>query len=173
MAESLDRRLARVRAVVMDVDGVLTDAGMYYASDGTEMKKFSARDGMGVGNLCRAGLRVAFISGEDIPAIRNRARKLGVTDLYLGARRKGEVLERFRRRHRLAAEEVLFIGDDLNDLPAMRGCGVPVAVRGAVPEVCSLAVWVTRRRGGEGAVREVSDRVLKAKKINPGKWFER
>ena len=171
MRDDLDRRLARVRAVAMDVDGVLTDAGMYYANSGEWLKKFHTRDGMGIALLMRIGVRVAWISGESSPLIRRRARKLGVTDLYLGTVRKGAALGMLLKKHRIPAADAVYIGDDLNDLPAMARTGIPVAVRSAVPEVRRSAAWVTRLRGGEGAVREVADRILKAKKVNPADFF--
>ncbi len=170
---SLDRRLARVRAVVMDVDGVLTDAGMYYAPSGDLLKKFNTRDGMGLALLRRCGVRIAWISGEKSPLIRARARKLKVRDLFLGSEAKGRDLERFLRKSGIRAEETVYIGDDLNDLPAMTRAGIPVAVRDAAPEVIRASVWRTQRKGGCGAVREVADRIMKAKLINPVKYFSK
>ncbi len=146
----------------MDVDGVLTDAGMYYGVGGVELKKFNTRDGMGIALLHAAGVRTAFISGERLPVIRARARKLRVGDCLVGVGGKGDALVRLARRRRVALEEVAYVGDDLNDLPALSVAGVAIAVADAVPEVRRAADLITTRAGGEGAIREVADLILKA-----------
>lgn len=154
-------RLARVRALVLDVDGVLTDGSLYYGPGGQSFKRFDSKDGMGIVLLQKAGVRVAFLSAEKTGIVRRRAEKLGVRDLFLGVGDKGEAFERFLRARGLAAEETAYAGDDVNDLPPLRRAGVAIAVADAVPEVRRAADWVTSRPGGRGAVREVCDAILK------------
>ncbi|MBI2901718.1 MAG: HAD hydrolase family protein [Planctomycetes bacterium] len=154
------RRFQRLRALVLDVDGVLTDGGMYYGPSGEVMKKFNARDGMGISMLIEAGLRVAFITGESTEISLRRAEKLGVEDVYLGVEDKGAALEDFLGKHGLAAEDVAYVGDDLNDLPCLRKAGVGIAVADAAAAVRKAAHLVTERRGGEGAVREIAEAIL-------------
>ncbi len=159
----LRQHLRRIRALVLDVDGVLTDGGMYYGSSGEAMKKFHTRDGMGIAMLQKAGVRVAFITGERAECVVRRAEKLRVEDLYLGVEEKGRALEEFLRKHSLKAEETAYVGDDVNDLPCLRKVGIAIAVADAVPEVLDAADLVTRRKGGDGAVREVAEAILAAR----------
>lgn len=160
----LSRRLALARALVLDVDGVMTDGGMYYGPAGEVLKKFNTRDGMGIRLVREAGLHVAFITGEETEIVRARARKLKVRHVYTGVERKGVELDSFLKRVRVEASRVVYVGDDLNDLPALRKAGIPVAVADAAPAVLKAACWVTRRAGGAGAVREVCDALLAARR---------
>jgi 3-deoxy-D-manno-octulosonate 8-phosphate phosphatase (KDO 8-P phosphatase) len=155
--------LRNIRALVLDVDGVLTDGGMYYGSSGEPLKKFNVRDGMGLRLVREAGLVVAFISGDRSAAVQRRAEKLGIRDLFLGAEDKLDALERFLKSRRIASREAAYVGDDVNDLPPMRRVGLAIAVADAAPEVRKAAHWVTRRRGGDAAVREVCDILLKSR----------
>src|SRR5690606_40396319 len=159
MAEPLPRELARrVRLVLFDVDGVLTDNGVYIGrtKDGraVELKKFDISDGLGIRMLVWAGLPVALISGRASDATRIRAEELGIPCYQDTAGRKLPTLERLIAEHGVDWDEVAFVGDDLADLPALARVGLPVAVANAVPEVRALARWQTRRPGGHGAVRE-------------------
>lgn len=163
MTPDLLSRLARVRLLAMDVDGVLTDGGMYYGSGGVELKKFNTRDGMGIGLLHAAGLRTAFISGERLSVIRARARKLKVGDCLVGVAEKGEALERVAVRRGVPLDAVAYVGDDVNDLPALAVAGLAIAVADAMEPVRRVAHLVTTRKGGEGAVREVADLILAAR----------
>jgi 3-deoxy-D-manno-octulosonate 8-phosphate phosphatase (KDO 8-P phosphatase) len=156
-------RLRRVRALILDVDGVLTDGGMYYGPAGEPLKKFNVKDGMGLRLLREAGIAVAFISGERSGAVARRAAKLRVRDLFLGVEDKLRALEKFLSRRGLAPEQAAYVGDDVNDLPPMRRVGLAIAVADAVPEVRKAAHWVTSRRGGDAAVREVCDFLLKSR----------
>ena len=156
------RRARRVRLLCVDVDGVLTDAGMYYGPDGEVLKKFNTRDGMGLARLREAGVAVAIISGEDSAIIHARAAKLKIDDVFCGASNKRLAIEELCSRHRLEFSEVAFIGDDLNDLPALECVGLPCAVADAAEPVQAIAHYVTRRRGGDGAVREVCDFLIAA-----------
>ena len=157
---ALRRRLARIRALVMDVDGVLTDGGMYYGVKGEVMKKFHTRDGMGIARVQAAGIRVAFITGEETDIVRRRAEKLKVRDVYTGVDDKRRALDRFMKAHDLEPLQVAYIGDDVNDLPALERAGMAIAVKDAALEVRREADWITTLPGGEGAVREVCEMIL-------------
>jgi 3-deoxy-D-manno-octulosonate 8-phosphate phosphatase (KDO 8-P phosphatase) len=155
--------LKRVRALVLDVDGVLTDGGMYYGPNGEGLKRFHVKDGMGLRLVLEAGIAVALISGEASEILRRRAEKLKIADVFIGVENKLQTLEGFLAARKIAFEETVYVGDDVNDLPPMGKVGLPVAVADAVPPVRKLAKWVTSRRGGDAAVREVCDAILAAR----------
>jgi 3-deoxy-D-manno-octulosonate 8-phosphate phosphatase (KDO 8-P phosphatase) len=156
-------RARKVRLLCVDVDGVLTDAGMYYGPDGEVLKKFNTRDGMGLARVREAGVAVAIISGEDSAIVHARAAKLKIDDVFCGASNKREAIDTLCARHGLTLDEVAFIGDDLNDLPALECVGLPCAVADAAEPVQAVAKYVTTRRGGDGAVRELCEMLIKAR----------
>lgn len=157
------RRFARIKALVTDVDGVLTDGGMYYGPSGEVMKKFNTRDGMGIALLRKAGLRIAFITGEKIDIVLRRAEKLQVEDCYLGIDDKWAAMQDFLAKRGISAEDVCYVGDDVNDLPVLQRVGVALAVADAAESVKKAAHGVTSRKGGEGAIREIADAILAAR----------
>ena len=159
-------RARRVRVLVMDVDGVLTDGRMGLAAHGEEFKFFHSRDGIAVALARRAGLRTAMVTGEHSAIAKARGDKLGVDAVVLGARRKGESLEALLTQFDVGPEAAAFIGDDLLDIPAMQAAGLAIAPADAAREVRALAHLVTRARGGRGAVREAVERILRAQ----GRW---
>ena len=160
MSRPAPKLLQRVRALVLDVDGVLTDGGMYYGPGGEGLKRFNVKDGMGLGLVIEAGIAVALISGENSEILRRRAEKLKIVDVYVGVEDKLKTLEGFLASRKISLAEAAYVGDDVNDLPPMGKVGLPVAVADAVPEVRKAAKWVTTRRGGDAAVREVCDAIL-------------
>jgi len=149
-----------VRLLCVDVDGVLTDAGMYYGPDGEVLKKFNTRDGMGLARVREIGIAVAIISGEDSAIVHARATKLKIDDVYSGASNKRIAIDELCERHGLQLDEVGFIGDDLNDIPALECVGFACAVADAAAPVKALADYVTQARGGDGAVREVCELLI-------------
>lgn len=153
-------RARRIRLLCVDVDGVLTDAGMYYGPDGEVLKKFNTRDGMGLARVRAAGVAVAIISGEDSAIVHARAAKLQIDDVFCGAADKLVAVDELCGRHSLTLDDVAFVGDDLNDLPALERVGLACAVADAAEPVQSVAHYVTRRRGGDGAVREVCELLI-------------
>jgi 3-deoxy-D-manno-octulosonate 8-phosphate phosphatase (KDO 8-P phosphatase) len=160
-----------VRLVVLDVDGVLTDAGVYVGSDAfgglVELKRFDIQDGIGLRLLRDAGITVAFVSGRVSQSTTLRARELGITELHQDPEaKKLPLVGGIMSRMGLAWHEVAVVADDLPDLPLMRRAGLPVAVRNAVPEVRKEALWTTRKKGGRGAVREFARELLVAR----GEW---
>jgi 3-deoxy-D-manno-octulosonate 8-phosphate phosphatase (KDO 8-P phosphatase) len=159
-------RARRVRLLVMDVDGVLTDGRMGLAAHGEEFKFFHSRDGVAVALARSAGLKTAMVTGEHSAIAKARGDKLGVDAVVLGARRKGETLEALCTQFDVTRDAAAFIGDDLLDIPAMQLAGLAIAPADAAREVRVLAHLVTRARGGRGAVREAVERILSAQ----GRW---
>lgn len=143
-----------VRLVGFDVDGVLTDAGVYLASDGTETKRFDIQDGLGVKLLQQAGLHVVFVSARKSAASERRAEELKVPLLQGNGLPKRRVLEQLMAQESLSWEHIAFVGDDLVDIPVLTRCGLSIAPANAVPEVKAVAHHVLTARGGHGAVRE-------------------
>jgi 3-deoxy-D-manno-octulosonate 8-phosphate phosphatase (KDO 8-P phosphatase) len=150
----------RIRAVALDVDGVLTDGTFLWGPDGEEFKRFSFRDVMGVSLARKSGMVIALISGEDSPLVDRFAQKMGITDVYKGCRDKGAALQQFTGDHGLPLEEVCFVGDDVNDLPAFAVAGFTAAPADAHPKVREAAAYVAKASGGKGAVREILDHLM-------------
>ena len=145
--------------IVFDVDGTLTDGGIYVLDSGEEMKRFHVKDGMAIARLRQQGYIFGLISGSKSErATRKRAQDLGVEHVYIGPGDKKEVLTEWLRELQLAPEQVLFMGDDLNDLPLMRYCGVSACPADAAPPVRDQADIVTERNGGDACFRELADR---------------
>lgn len=168
MAEStgLDADVARrVRVVVLDVDGVLTDAGVYIGADRhgpVELKRFNIMDGLAIHMLKWAGLRVVLVSGRESQATTIRARELDVECRQLGPR-KVPVVQAILDEEGASWEELAVVADDLADLPLMRRAGLPVSVPNGAPEVRAAAAWITTRGGGDGAVRDFAEALLGAR----------
>jgi 3-deoxy-D-manno-octulosonate 8-phosphate phosphatase (KDO 8-P phosphatase) len=167
---SLNARAKKIRVLLMDVDGVLTDGRIWLLSrrDGTasEIKGFHARDGAGLKIARRAGLRTGIITGRESSAVTQRARECEIEFVYQHRATKIEAFEEIKRSTGADSSEIAYVGDDLPDLPVLRCAGLAVAVANASPEVKRAAHFVTVRSGGEGAVREVIELLVKAQ----GKW---
>jgi len=153
----------RVELILLDVDGVLTDGGLYYVGDGRRAVRFDVRDGLGIVRARNAGLRIGLLSSRDETAVRQRATELKIDDLLLGVADKRAAYERLLARLGLAPSAVCYMGDDLVDLPVLEAVGFPVTVPEAPQAVLERALYVTRNAGGRGAVREVIDLVLAAR----------
>jgi 3-deoxy-D-manno-octulosonate 8-phosphate phosphatase (KDO 8-P phosphatase) len=166
VSESLAERARRVRLLVLDVDGVLTDGRITYTADGVEVKSFHVRDGSGLVFWQRLGGRVAIISGRTSAAVDVRAKELGIADVRQGIGDKRAALTELLTATGVRAAETCAVGDDLPDLPLLRMCGLAVAVADAVPEARAAAHYVTGAPGGTGAVREVVELLLRAQ----GQW---
>ena len=166
MQSELIEKARAVRLVVMDVDGVLTDGKAFYGGDGSKGLCFDVHDGAGIRWLQRGGIATAIISGRELEAVRARAEDLGIQEILLGAWMKLPAYEEVLQRTGVQDREVCCVGDDLMDLPLMRRAGLSVAVANARPEVRQAADMVTDASGGNGAVREIVEFILKAQ----GKW---
>ncbi len=149
-----------IRAIALDVDGVLTDGTFLWGPDGEEWKRFSFLDVMGVSLGKKAGLIFALISGEESPLVDRYAAKMGIVDVYKGCRDKAAALTAFAKKYDLDFTQICFMGDDVNDLPALRLAGLAAAPATAHEMARRAATLVTERRGGRGAVREVVDLIL-------------
>jgi 3-deoxy-D-manno-octulosonate 8-phosphate phosphatase (KDO 8-P phosphatase) len=146
----------------MDVDGVLTDGGIYYGGSGLELKRFNVQDGMGITLVRRADIVPFIITARRSSAVARRALELGIEDIYQGARNKSVCLEELASKHGVPLERIAFVGDDLSDLSVLTKVGLPIAVANAIEEVKEVAKYVTSRSGGDGAVREACEYVIRA-----------
>ena len=155
-----------LKLVALDVDGTLTDGRFFWGPSGEETKAFSYADVMGISLAKKAGFAFALISGEDSPLVDRFAAKLGITDVAKGCKDKGSALAAFMVNHDLEPFHVAFMGDDVNDLDAMRLAGFSAAPANAVPAVRAEADFVAQRSGGDGAVREFLDHVLEALRLD-------
>ena len=159
---SVRSRLARLKLMVFDVDGVLTDAGLWYTEQGETIKRFNALDGHGLKMLTVSGIQVALVTGRESPIIARRAAELGLGAVMQNVRDKGAVLNELTTRYGVTLEQTGFMGDDLIDLPAMQRAGFSAAVPDAPAYITQAAHWVAERRGGHGAARECCDLILAA-----------
>ena len=164
----MDKKLENIKLLVLDVDGVLTDGSIVINSDNTETKKFNSLDGHGIRMWQRAGLEVAIISGRFSPPTQMRADQLEIKHVFQDCYYKLPQLKELVESQGLVAEQIAYVGDDLPDLPAIRYAGFGVAVANAVAEVKEYADYVTEASGGNGAVREVVEYILK----RTGRWNE-
>ena len=164
----IDARASRIKLLLMDCDGVLTDGRLWLMADGDEQKTFHARDGQGISLFHRAGLKTGIISGRTSSAVERRAQELKMSYVRQEAKDKINALDEILAEAGASANECAYIGDDVADIPVMRRVGLAAAVADAVLETKQAAHYVTELNGGHGAVREVTDLILKAQ----GKWDE-
>ncbi|CAN5309213.1 3-deoxy-manno-octulosonate-8-phosphatase KdsC [soil metagenome] len=157
-------KAAKIRCLILDVDGVLTDGKLYFNEQGEVAKAFSVQDGLGIKLLQQVGITVAIISGRNSPIVQRRAEELAITHIYQGQENKLPALELLLIKLCLTHEQCAFVGDDLPDLPIIQCVGLGIAVANAVAVVKQHALWQTQRSGGEGAVREVCDFLIEAQK---------
>lgn len=168
VSDELKDRIRKIKILMMDVDGVLTDGRIVLGNYGDELKFFDIHDGHGVVMLGRAGLKSVMITGRKSRISQKRAREMKVSKVYQNAHDKLKVYERALKKFGVTDEEVCYVGDDLIDVPVLCRVGFAVAVAGALPEVRRVVHYVTQRNGGRGAIREVTDLLLKTQ----GKWAE-
>ena len=154
--------LQRIRLFATDVDGVLTDAGMYYAESGDEWKKFNTRDGMGIKLLQRAGIITAIVTQERTKLVARRAEKLAIPELHQGVMDKLLLVSEMAVRHGLTLSQVAYIGDDINDLETLKAVGFSATPADGMPEVAAAVDYICQKKGGEGAVREIIEMILEA-----------
>ena len=152
--------MREIRLFATDVDGVLTDAGMYYSESGDEWKKFNTRDGMGIKLLQKAGLITAIVTQERTRLVARRAEKLAIPELHQGVMDKLSVIRDMAMRHGISLRQVAYIGDDVNDIEALKAVGFSAAPADSLPQVLDIVDYVCRQKGGEGAVRELAEIIL-------------
>ena len=163
-AASFKPALARVRLLVLDVDGVLTDGRLFYGPKGEMLKAFHVRDGFGLKQVAASGITIAIISGRKSAAVLARARELGIRHVTQGANDKLAALHKLAKARRVSLDECACVGDDTPDAPILAAAGVGVAVADAHADALAVADLVTTRAGGQGAVREVCDWLIAARK---------
>lgn len=143
-----------------DVDGVLTDGGMYYSESGDEWKKFNTRDGMGIKLLQKAGFITAIVTQERTRLVARRAEKLAIPELHQGVMDKLSVIRDMAERHEISLRQIAYIGDDVNDIEALKAVGFSAAPADGLPQVRKIVDYVCRLKGGDGAVRELAEMIL-------------
>lgn len=159
-------KILPIRFLILDIDGVMTDGSITYTSSGEELKTFNVQDGAGLKYWDRAGHAAGIITGRSSPMVERRAEELGIQYCEMGAKIKLPAFEQMLSRAGVTPEETAMLGDDLPDLPLIRRAGFGLAVRNAVGEVKEAADYITNKTGGQGAVREVIELILKAQ----GRW---
>lgn len=160
--------LQKIRAIVFDLDGVLSSETISLGADGTPSRTVNIKDGYAIQLAMKMGLRIAIISGCKIESVKVRYEGLGVKDIYLGAAVKIETYEAFKQKYQLSDDEVMFMGDDIPDLQVMRRVGCPVCPKDACPEVKEVSLYVSDAKGGYGCGRDVIEQTLRAQ----DKWLQ-
>ena len=157
----LKEKLEKIKIVLTDNDGVLTDAGVYYSAKGEEFKRFSIRDGMGIERLRKyAGVETIIITGEESGSVKARAEKLNINEYYLGVKKKQELLQTVMKKNNITAEEIAFIGDDSNDFEVMKLVGFRATPSDGMSFIKEIADYVCENKGGNGAFRELAELIL-------------
>ena len=160
--------LQKIRAIIFDLDGVLSKSTISLGMDGTPLRTVNIKDGYAIQLAIKMGLNIAILSGCTIEGVRKRYEGLGMTDIYLGAAVKIKIYEEFLAKHQLKEDEVMFMGDDIPDLEIMRRVGCPVCPKDACGEVKDVSVYISDIDGGCGCGRDVIEQTLKAQ----GKWLQ-
>lgn len=166
MKTNYKEMLRDVTTFVFDVDGVFTDSSVLITTSGELLRKMSVRDGYAVKTALQKGYRMCVISGGSNEGVRERLRGLGVTDIYLGAGHKEDILREYMLDYGISPGEILYMGDDIPDIPAMRMAGMVACPQNAVPEVKAISHYISHLNGGEGCVRDIIQQVMKVQ----GNW---
>lgn len=161
---SINDKLSKIKIVLTDIDGVLTDGSLYYSDNGLVMKKFFVKDGMGAILLKENGIEVGIVSSDNSDTAKSRGKRLNLELVYYGVKNKKEVIDEICSLRNIKQENIAFIGDDVNDLDALKAAGFSACPKDAVDSVSSVVDYVCHKEGGKGAFRELADLVLKNKK---------
>jgi len=157
----LKEKAEKIKVILTDVDGVLTDTGIYYGQTGEAFKRFSVRDGMGVERLRKyAGIETIIITGENSNTVKTRAEKLKITEFYLGVNKKEEVFEIIKKKNGFVREEIAYIGDDSNDFDVMQLCGFTATPNDGMNFIKDIADYICESKAGYGAFREFAELIL-------------
>ncbi len=162
MEKDIIEKAKRIKLLILDVDGVMTDGSIILDNDGNELKIFNVRDGHGIKMLNKAGIKVAVITGRESRVVRRRADELGIKELHQGIFNKSSVYESILQKYSFKDEEVAFMGDDIVDIEILKRAGLPAVPYDAAEDVKQWAVFVSTKKGGRGAVREFTDLILKS-----------
>ena len=168
LKKEIQGKLKKIKMLILDVDGVMTDGSIIMDSEGREMKNFNVRDGHGLVMLQRYGIQVAILTGRTSAVVDHRTRDLKITEVYQGALDKKEVFARILKKNKLKPEAIAYVGDDIVDIPVLKRAGFSAAVADALALVKKSVDYVTVNRGGQGAVREICEMLLLAQ----GHWPE-
>ena len=164
--KNIEKAAQIIKLLVLDVDGVMTDGSIYLDAEQELFKSFNAKDGMGISCAIRCGLQVAIITGRCSPIIRRRARELGIVEVCENVKEKRSALAELLQKYNLSLNETAYVGDDLNDLPVLTQVGLACAPADAVEEVKQVCHFVSEKKGGGGAVRQITEFILNAR----GDW---
>ena len=161
----LRKKLKKVKLLILDVDGVLTDGYLYYDYQGNQIKRFSVKDGLGIRYLQKAGLNICIVSGGKEDVIKNRAKDLNIQHIYCGIKNKKEKVEFLRDEFKVKKDNILYLGDDLNDLTVRKSVGLLIAPNNASKNFKKYCNAILKNNGGFGAVRELAERLLRGTKL--------
>ena len=162
----LRAKIKKIKLVLTDNDGVLTDTGVYYSANGEELKKFSIRDGMGIERLLLiVNIKTGIITGEVSGSVKKRAEKLNIDDLYLGVKDKVNVLNEILSKHNIKEENIAYIGDDVNDTGIIKKAGLSACPVDAMPEIKKIVDYICKHKGGNGAFRDFAELIIKYNKL--------
>lgn len=161
-------KLKHIKAILLDVDGVLTNGNLLLTESGEQLRQFNIKDGYALQLAVKRGIKIAALSGARSKGVEHRLRGLGIQDVFLGLDSKIEVYKNYLAQHNLATEEVLFVGDDMPDLQVMTMVGLAVCPADAVEEIKAISHYISPKNGGEGCVRDIVEKVLKIQNL----WFE-
>ena len=159
------RRMKKIKLIILDVDGVLTDGYLFYDYQGNQIKRFSVKDGLGIRYLQKAGLNICIVSGGKEDVIKNRAIDLNIKYIYCGVKNKKEKVEILREEFKVKKENILYVGDDLNDLTVRKVVGLLIAPNDASKNLKKFCNAILKNNGGYGAVRELAERLLSGTKL--------
>ena len=165
---NIQDKARKIKLVLLDIDGVMTDGRMIYDNRGNELKNFNVNDGLGIFLIKKAGIKTAIITAQSSNIVKRRAKVLSIDKVYADYHYKIEALGDIKQKFRVQEDEICFVGDELIDMPILKRVGLAVAVSNAINEVKKIAHVITEKSGGKGAVREVCELILKAQ----GKWDE-
>ena len=156
----LEQKCKKIKLVLTDVDGVLTDGGMYYSEHGEIMKKFNTRDGMGVELLSKQKIKTIIITRENSKIVKSRGKKIKVFKTYVGVLHKELVLDNICKKLSLTSNNIAYVGDDINDYEIMKKCGLACSPNNCIKKIKSISDYVCENNGGDGVLREVADLIL-------------
>ena len=171
MNESIKNKCKKIKLVLTDVDGVLTDGGRYYSEKGEIVKRFHVRDGMGINILLRNGIKTAIVTKENSKIVKKWAKEMKISKTYSGIKIKEKELEKICKYYKILPNEIAFIGDDVNDIKLMKKVGFAVTPSDGILQAKKIANYICKNSGGNGALREMIDLILKEKFSNKTNWY--
>lgn len=154
-----------IKLIALDVDGTLTNGQIVYSDSGLEIKCFNVKDGLALSSAIKLGYKIVFITGRKSEIVKRRAKELGITECYSGISDKVQILEELCRKYDIGRDEIAFMGDDLNDYSAMKFSGLSGAPKDAANEILGIVKFISEKKGGEGAVREFIEYIMKKEKL--------